>query len=313
VQELAVIFNPEKITELKLKRSLIKAGLKKPVFFPTDAATHGKGAMAKAIAAGHRKFAVAGGDGTLRVVAEAILESGQPCELGILPIGTGNVLARNLKLPINSLDAAARRVASSSRYPVDIGFARVMKLDGTIAEYYFTGIAGLGLDAKIMQQTSPERKRKIGWFAYVEGGFLSLPLKFEKFDVTVDEQDQRTLKSYSFLVGNAGWLPGQISMMPDATLDDGRLDIAAIGPRGLWNWVDLLSRITWQNKVVRPLALGRKLLDLTQNLKTIENLRGARIRVRPHNPVSMQLDGDPIGEVLEVDFYVLPKALILRV
>lgn len=313
MQELAVIFNPEKISELKLKRSLTKAGLKKPVFFPTDAATRGKATTAGAIAAGHLKFAVAGGDGTLREVAEAILESGKPCELGILPIGTGNVLARNLKLPINNLDAATKRIANSSRYPVDIGVARVMKLDGTITQYHFTGIAGLGMDAKIMQQTSQERKRKVGWFAYIEGGFLSLPLKFERFDVTVDDQEKRTLKSYSFLVGNAGWLPGQISMMPDASLDDGRLDIAAIGPRGIWNWVDFLSRITWQNRVVRPLALGRKLLDLTENLKTMENLNGSRIRVRPHNPASMQLDGDPIGEVLEVDFWVLPKALILRV
>lgn len=313
MQELAVIFNPEKISELKLRRSLNKAGLKKPNFFPTDAATHGKATTLAAIAKGHLRFAVAGGDGTLREVAEAILESGKPCELGILPIGTGNVLARNLKLPINNLDAAARRVAKSSRYPVDIGIARVLKLDGTITEYYFTGIAGIGMDAKIMQQTSPERKRKVGWFAYIEGGFLALPLKFERFDVTVDEQEQRTLKSYSVLVGNAGWLPGQISMMPDASLDDGRLDIAAIGPRGLWNWVDFFSRVTWQNKVVRPLALGRKWLDLTANLKTIENLHGSRIRVRPHSPASMQLDGDPIGEVLEVDFRVLPKALILRV
>ena len=71
----------------------------------------------------------------------------------------------------------------------------------------------------------------------------------------------RTLKSYSLLVGNVGWLPGLISMMPDAQMDDGKLDIAAIGPRKIWNWVDFFSRITWQTFVVRPLALGRRWMD----------------------------------------------------
>lgn len=137
-------------------------------------------------------------------------------------------------------------------------------------------------------------------------------MKFEKFEVLVDDQAPRNLKSYSILIGNAGWLPGQISMMPDARLDDGKLDVAAIGPRKIWNWVDFVARVTWQNKVVRPLALGRKWMDLTANLKTIENLGGSRIRVKPHHLSPLQLDGDVIGEVLEVDFSLKHKVLKIR-
>jgi diacylglycerol kinase (ATP) len=99
-------------------------------------------------------------------------------------------------------------------------------------------------------------------------------LKFERFEVVVDDQPPRTLKSYSLLVGNAGWLPGAISMMPDARLDDSRLDMAAIGPRKIWNWVDFIGRITWQNIVVRPLSLGRKWLDATANVKTSGKFQG---------------------------------------
>ena len=183
---------------------------------------------------------------------------------------------------------------------------------GNFTTFFFTGIAGVGMDARIMQRTDLKAKKRIGWFAYIEGGFKSLPLKFEKFEIQVDDQPVRTIKSYSVLVGNAGWLPGLISMMPDARLDDARLDIALIGPRKLWNWVDFLSRITWQNQVVRPLSLGRKWLDLTANLKTIENLNGSRIRIRPHHPVLLQVDGDPQFEVIEADFKLLTKGLRFR-
>jgi diacylglycerol kinase family enzyme len=168
------------------------------------------------------------------------------------------------------------------------------------------------MDARIMQRTQPELKKRVGWIAYIEGGFRSLPLKFEKFEVLVDDLTPKSLKSYSILIGNAGWLPGQISMMPDARLDDGKLDVAAIGPRRIWNWVDFFARVTWQNKVVRPLALGRKWMDQTANLKTIENLGGSRIRVKPHHPSPLQLDGDVIGEVLEVDFSLQHRALRIR-
>jgi diacylglycerol kinase family enzyme len=98
-------------------------------------------------------------------------------------------------------------------------------------------------------------------------------------------------------------------MMPDARLDDGELDLAAIGPRRIWNWIDFFSRITWQNKVVRPIALGRKWMEATANVKTLENLHGERIRIRPHSPAPMQLDGDPIGDVVEVDFSINQKAI----
>ena len=129
-----------------------------------------------------------------------------------------------------------------SRRPVS---PKAVFADGSLREFVFTGIAGVGMDAKLMENTQPKLKRRVGWIAYIEGGIRSLPLKFERFDVQIDNQ-VRTLKSYSLLVGNVGWLPGLISMMPDAQMDDGKLDIAAIGPRKIWNWVDFFSRITWE-------------------------------------------------------------------
>jgi diacylglycerol kinase (ATP) len=269
-------------------------------------------ATKKAIEAGANHIIVAGGDGTVRACVQAVFEEEAAVSLGLVPIGTGNILARNLKLPINNLDKCIKRSVSGDTYEIDLGVAKAINQHGELTKFYFTGIAGIGMDARIMQRTLPELKRRVGWIAYLEGGLRSLPMKFEKFEVLVDDQAPRNLKSYSILIGNAGWLPGQISMMPDARLDDGKLDVAAIGPRKIWNWVDFFARVTWQNKVVRPLALGRKWMDLTANLKTIENLGGSRIRVKPHHLSPLQLDGDVIGEVLEVDFSLKHKVLKIR-
>lgn len=312
MQGTAVIFNPSKISLPKLQEALAQAGQPQLPIFESNADDNGEIAAGEAIKQGARHVIVVGGDGTIRGVVQAIQELDAEVSIGIAPLGTGNVLARNLKLPVGNLEKSLKKAFSGSEYRVDLGVARSLDESGKITTSYFTGIAGVGMDARIMQRTQPKLKRRVGWIAYIEGGFRSLPLKFEKFDFAVDDQAVRTLKSYTILVGNAGWLPGQISMMPDARLDDGRLDVAAIGPRRALNWIDFLSRITWQNRVVRPLALGRKWLDATANLKTMENLNGSRIRVRPHSPCPMQLDGDVIGEVVEVDFTVAPNALKLR-
>jgi diacylglycerol kinase family enzyme len=102
-------------------------------------------------------------------------------------------------------------------------------------------------------------------------------------------------------------------MMPDAKLDDGRIDLAAIGPRRIWNWIGFFSRITWQNLVVRPIKLGRLMLEATSNDKTLENMSAQRIKIRPHSPALIQVDGDPQGEVVQAEFSVLPKALRMLV
>jgi diacylglycerol kinase family enzyme len=302
--KLAVIYNPQKITLAQIKKPFQKLA-NEPTFIPTDKVTQGAKAARTALADGHKKILVAGGDGTLRRVVQELV--GSTAAVGILPMGTGNILARNLRLPL-TLDAAAKRAVSGKPYEIDLGQARLIRPDGNLEEYFFTGIAGVGMDARLMQNTQAELKKRIGWIAYIEGGIRSLPLKFERFDVSLNDQT-RTLKSYSLLVGNVGLLPGAISMMPDARLDDGQLDMAAIGPRRIWNWIDFFSRITWQNNVVRPLALGRKWMDATANVKTLENLSSSRIRIRPHHPAPIQLDGDPMGEVVEVEFSIKQKTL----
>jgi diacylglycerol kinase family enzyme len=131
--------------------------------------------------------------------------------------------------------------------------------------------------------------------------------------VIVDNREPRKLKLVSLLIGNAGWLPGNLSLMPDAKLDDGLLDLAFVGPRRFWNWIDFWGRVGFANENIRPNKFGRQLMDATANVKTIENLAGSRIRVQPERAVHLQLDGDVLGLVSEAEFVVVPKAVTVRV
>jgi diacylglycerol kinase family enzyme len=163
-----------------------------------------------------------------------------------------------------------------------------------------------------MLNTDSARKRKLGWIAYAESGFKQLPLRYQRLSIQVDGREKRTVRVLTLLIGNVGWLPGRLSMMPDASLDDGLLDVAVIGPRRILDWIDFWTRVTIGNNVVRTTRAGRKLLDATANVKTLENLTSKKIRVTPEGLVELQIDGDAIGRIKEVEFESIARAVNVR-
>jgi diacylglycerol kinase family enzyme len=229
-------------------------------------------------------------------------------------VGTGNVLARNLGMPLGNLNRSATIAVSGTTRSIDVGQV-TMSFEGERAEetHVFGVMAGLGLDAKIFANTNSRLKRRIGWVAYIDGGLRSLPVTFERLSVSVNGQEPRTLKLHTLIVGNCGVLPGNINLMPEARIDDGLLDLAAVGPRRVWNWIDFWNRVTWVNWLVARVVAWRKIVSLTANVKTLENLRGAKVSVKPERLVNIQLDGDPFGPVKQAEFEVLPLAVKVRV
>ena len=115
---------------------------------------------------------VAGGDGTVRAVAEAMSGSGVP--LTIVPSGTGNLLARNMPLPLTEPRRWCRRRSTATRCAIDVGFAAIRREDGTTEERAFVVMGGMGLDAAMIANTSGDLKKKVGWIAYVDGAARSL-------------------------------------------------------------------------------------------------------------------------------------------
>lgn len=316
-KRVAVIFYPDKIARRKLTAAIetevMPLGWEPTLWLPTSAEEPGGEQALRAIAQGATHLLIAGGDGTIREVVEALCLNhlGDKVTLGILPAGTGNVLARNLRIDLHDLPSAVRRALHGNRHPIDLGLVRLINEDGSRAERVFSVMAGMGLDAKIFEKTDSKLKKAIGWFAYIDGGIKALPTLFERMDVSVDGREPRNLKVVSLIIGNVGWLPGKITLMPDANLDDGILDVAAVGPRRFWNWIDFWGRVTWVQNLRENRQL-RHLIDQTADVKTLENLNGRKIRVTPENPVFIQLDGDPMGSVVEAEFEVQPRAVTVR-
>ena len=291
-----MVFNPKKIAEQRLARLFVEATLIKAENLEDEVLD----------LSDFDRCIVAGGDGTLRQVVQHLMENHIKIPIGIIPVGTGNILARNLGISLD-VEQAAKTALNGEIREIDIGKAKV----AAEPPLFFTGIAGLGLDAKIMEKTDSKLKRRIGWVAYIEGGIRALPAKFQKFNVTVDGAEPRKVKVLTLIIANTGTLPGHVELIPDARVDDGNLDVAVIGPKWIWNWVDVLGRITWQNRFVRPLVLGRRIMDATADLKSLEYLRGKKIKVDAETKCTLQVDGDPIKAVSKVSFEVIPKALLV--
>jgi len=313
---VAVIYFPGRVDLKKVRRivstAIAGAGWEIPLYLKTAADETGGVQALRAIAQKATHIVVIGGDGTVRSVLEEVAKSGANVSVGIVPIGTGNVLARNLNLPLTDMDLQIQRALFGIAHSIDLGLAKMIMADGKRKEMHFAVMAGLGLDAKIMLHTDQARKRRMGWVAYVEGGLKMLPIRYESLLVSVDNREARQLKVVTLLIGNVGWLPGRLSMMPDAAMDDGRLDVAAIGPRRFWNWIDFWSRVTVGNNIVRTNRIGKQLLDATANIKTLENMSGVKIRVAPSADTELQLDGDVIGKISEVEFEAKPRAVVIR-
>lgn len=311
----AVIYNPQKVDKARLQSAvdgaLARAGLRKADYYPTTEDENGGAQAKQGLASGHTLFLIAGGDGTVRNAVEQLAYT--DAEVGIIPLGTGNVLARNLSIPLNNLARAALKAAVGEVHQIDLGRVTLeFEDDRPDASHVFAVMAGLGLDAKIIMNTDEERKRVLGWVAYVEGGIRSLPARFERIDVSVNGRPGKTLKLHSLLIGNCGFLPGNINLMPEAQLDDGQLDLASVGPRRIWNWIDFFNRVTWVNFLRGKVVGAAELADYTANVKTLDTMTGKSILATPHHPVELQLDGDAFGKVTSAKFEVMPGALKVR-
>lgn len=315
----AVIFNPIKqgVDELRAVITEVESehGYGPTLWIETTEEDPGVGQSRKAAEEGVDLLIAAGGDGTVRAVAEGLEDAEIP--VGLIPLGTGNLFARNLDIPVNDIPAAVALAFTGADRPVDVLRARVRRPDGSTETEVSLVMSGIGFDAAMIANTDPDLKKRVGWLAYVDAGIRAIP-NSSPFRVAHRLDDGRTHRSRvaSVLVANLGYLPGNIELIPDAEIDDGRLDVVRLQPRNFWGWLMVWRKIAWENRVLRKSALGRQLIDLTGGNKRREVVyeSGHSIDVViDGDPQEFEVDGEEMGVITAARFVIDPKALTVRV
>ena len=248
----------------------------------------------------------------MRAVAEALRGTGIP--LGLLPSGTGNLLARNLELTLDDLEHAVTTAFTGNDRKIDVGSVEAERADGTRETNTFLVMAGVGLDAVMAANTNAELKKKVGWLAYVDPIVRSvMGSNRVRMRFSVDGSPIRTMTAHTVLVGNCGSLPGNILLMPEAAVDDGIFDVVALRPKGLIGWVQIWLKIVWENGVLRRSAVGRKLMSLTKEVRTLRYVKGKKFVARLSRPEEYELDGDPFGQAIALRATVDHLGLVVKV
>jgi diacylglycerol kinase family enzyme len=159
-------------------------------------------------------------------------------------------------------------------------------------------MGGMGFDAAIMEGADDAIKAKIGWLAYFVSGIRQLRSPSFKVEISVDDAPFTKHRALTVVVGNVGYLTAGIPLLPDATIDDGVLDIVIVSPRRFVSWIPLLWRVLSK----------RKRVDEQLNRMTAK-----KVVVRTSHDTARQLDGDPIGPGREIRAECIHGRLLVRV
>jgi diacylglycerol kinase (ATP) len=312
----AVIYNPIKV-DLSTFRSTLsgaaeEAGWTTPTFYETSEEDVGQGVASQALKDGADLIFAAGGDGTVRAVAEAVRNSGVP--IAVLPAGTGNLLARNLHLTLDDMRGSVQSAFAGVDRRIDIGAIEIERVDGSRDEHSFVVMAGMGIDAKMIKNTDDDLKEKAGWAAYVNAIVKSLRDPDElhvQFRLDGGPSTRRTV--HTLIVGNCGSLPGKILLMPDAVVDDGLFDLMMTRPGGAWGWLRVWVKVAWTNGVLRRTKAGRAVAGEHTNTTNLNYQTGKEFEAHLTRPEEIELDGDGFGKAVGFTARIDAGALIIRV
>ena len=284
-RETVIIGNPNagrvrRGDPLKLYAEVLRAGGLDVEVWPTERPQH---ATELATLAGSRLVVAAGGDGTVNEVVNGLARD---ATLGILPLGTANVLARELGLPLKAEDAC-KRILFGRESRIDVGVAT----DHEGVERRFTCMAGIGLDAHVVGEVTPRLKRFLKALAfplaafkvYSEGDLPTLHI----------EHGNDTYLAQFAIVANGQYYGGDFKTAEDAALTTGKLEVV------------LVERVSW---LLRPdvfaSILAKRPLDRSMRSFTARELRATS----PGARVPVQLDGEVWGR-LPMSFRIEPAAL----
>jgi len=244
----------------------------------------GPGQAAHAVEVQAEALIACGGDGTVRACLDPI--AGTDTALGIVPLGTGNLLASNLNIS-SGLDEA-HGAGRGSRRTIDMG-----RINGEA----FAVMAGSGFDARMIADANSALKSRLGTVAYVISGAKNLRNGLVTTTVDVDGARWFQGRTSMVLVGNFGTISGGIDVFPDAQPDDGVLDVTVMSASTVREW----GAIAWR-------LLRRKPMDLRLAHRT----QGTRIQITHAEPRIYELDGEAREPATELLVEIEPNAITIQ-
>ena len=287
-----VIFNPaakgNKARQLRKQLDVIAAQC---ALKPTAAAGDARPLATAAIAEGFDHIIAAGGDGTLNEVLNGIADAPNGFErtrLGVLPLGTVNVFARELKIPLR-LNAAWACIQRGHEQRIDVAYADHTH-QGKSARRYFVQLAGAGLDARAIELVSWSLKKRVGPLAYIIAGLQALCEKRPAITATNGHHQEH---GELILVGNGSLYGGNYEVLEGAHLSDGKLHVCVF-PRV--NWGTLL-------RCGLPLLATGRLPE-----KSVRRFQATEFQLTAASHVGFELEGEWVGQ-LPAKFGIMPGVL----
>ena len=289
VQRAAVVVNPTKIPEpgpfrQHLTSAMTSGGWADPLWLETTPEQTGAAQATEAVKAGADLVIAAGGDGTVTACASGLAGSQVP--LAILPVGTGNLLALNLGIPVDFDRAVAVGLTGEDRQ-IDLGTANGRP---------FVAMAGLGIDANLLQSTSEQAKRRFGYAAYVVAALRHLRDRPIRVTIETDGGPPRRYRATGVIAGNVGWLQGGLPLLPQASPDDEVLDLVVLTAHDLVSWLIFAAHVITRRD-------AQKVFRSTFR----------RLTIRTASDQLWELDGEVIGTTRKLDIAMHEDKVRLRV
>jgi YegS/Rv2252/BmrU family lipid kinase len=289
---ICVIFNPAaRGNKARRFRRHLDEMAQQSVFKATTAPGDAQRFAAAAVTDGFNVIVAAGGDGTVNEVLNGIADvpnGFSRARLGVLPLGTVNVFARELKIPLR-LEQAWAMLRRGRDASIDLGRVDFVD-DGRPARRYFAQLAGAGLDARAVELVSWKLKKHAGRVAYVVAGFQALAEKQSRICVSADG---KKIEGELVLLGNGRYYGGPFEIFPGAALSDGLLDACAF-PK-----LSLMALL----RLAPGLLFGRKVPE-----QQVRLMRAQKMELTSEPPAAFELDGEWVG-YLPATFSVEPQKL----
>jgi diacylglycerol kinase (ATP) len=234
----------------------------------------------RAVKEGFTRIVAGGGDGTVNQVANGLADGN--AALGVLPMGTVNVFAMELGLPLHNLELCWDIITAGNTRLVDLPSANGK---------YFVQLAGVGLDAQVVKETSLAFKRSFGPLSYLISAAQIAARQPPR--LFIESKDASTAEGSFVLIGNGRLYGGPFPFFKHASIDDGLFDVVVFKRLGYLEIIKYLQDVVFSSDIAVP---------------EIEYFQTRRLRLTSEQDVPLELDGELAGSC-PVEFEIQERAL----